>query len=767
MAMVMTACTAEKIGDPDKKAGTVLTAGIVETKTVLENDTVVKWTDGDKICVNGNESSALKLDAASATATFVFEAVMQPAYSAVFPASIYKDAQTVTLPAVQKFKAGSFDASAAPMAAYSASGSKLQFSHLCSVVKLIINKSESDDCKISYIEFSGKNNERISGDFEIDYINKNLALGSAADDADKKVRYEVAQAQSADNALVAYIAVPAHTYSNGFSIKIVDRYGHFMVKEASARSLQAGCVHEMPEFTFVPTGTEFGVEIKSAADLIAFAKAYDNNEYTSTDENPLIVSLANSIEFTDEENGKFVSIGDRGENKFRGIFYGNGNTISNFNSGNALFDGLNDEGRVENLTISGNATVDVSSTNNYFSAFVNYNRGTISYCTSNVNFTVNGGAANVDILIGGVAARNVAGTVSHCVSNSNIKMQCAYTASESKTIWAGGIVGWISNQDGIVEESEYQGQLYYYENPQKNIIRVGGVCGENYGTIRKSQSKKVAQLNDAFAIDGNKATIIVGTKIADASIGGIAGVSQGIITECNSYVDICGISEEYATENLGGIVGVNTGEVSKSTNHEGATLNGISSYAKNRLVGGIVGKNHGNGAISECFNYAELSVNPGKYTQFGGVVGNNQAKLSASGNYGKITLIQNTTRINCDIKVGGVVGENAYNISASQEARLFNDGNITFAAPSGGFSGGFKVGGAFGSSNNDVSGLENSGNITGDKVQYVGGVVGYSDKSVKNCTNSGNISVGSGTENLIVGNNENHDSSNTNAGTIL
>ena len=129
---------------------TILTAGTPTTKTVLQNDQKVLWTNGDVINVNGVESEALVLDAPSTTATFTIPGVLNNPYKAVFPASIYKDDQTVTLPAVQTYAEGSFGSDAAPMAAYQTEGNNLKFKHLCAVLKLNIAKGEDAD-KISYV----------------------------------------------------------------------------------------------------------------------------------------------------------------------------------------------------------------------------------------------------------------------------------------------------------------------------------------------------------------------------------------------------------------------------------------------------------------------------------------------------------------------------------------------------------------------------------------------------------------------------------------
>ena len=61
--LLVAGCAKENLVEPmgPQNGVTVLTAGI-PTKTVLQNDQKVLWTNGDKINVNGIESNALELD---------------------------------------------------------------------------------------------------------------------------------------------------------------------------------------------------------------------------------------------------------------------------------------------------------------------------------------------------------------------------------------------------------------------------------------------------------------------------------------------------------------------------------------------------------------------------------------------------------------------------------------------------------------------------------------------------------------------------------
>ena len=93
-------CTREAIpGDKTPAHGkTTLTATLEPlTKASIDRSKIkVSWNAGDQINVNGSVSNALS--EAASTAVFTFDATLEAPYKAVFPASIYNDPTTITLP---------------------------------------------------------------------------------------------------------------------------------------------------------------------------------------------------------------------------------------------------------------------------------------------------------------------------------------------------------------------------------------------------------------------------------------------------------------------------------------------------------------------------------------------------------------------------------------------------------------------------------------------------------------------------------------------
>ena len=294
-AVFAVGCVADNLAE-QQVAMTVLTADVHQTKTVLQNGTKVMWTDGDRVNVNGVESASLQAGEPSASASFTFQGILKHPYKAVFPASIYKNENTVTLPSVQTYKSGTFAESASPLAAYQVEGNNLRFGNLCSVIKLNVNiPSGSKHNEIAYVEFSGKNSEQVCGDFSIDHQAVTLS-GLSSDEDDRMLKYEVRAALPV-GVTSMYIVVPALDYQKGYAFRVVDVKGHYMdVSKKSAAELQAGELYDMPAFDFVPTGTLMsggisalgnisGVVRDSSGNPLADVVVSDGLNCVKTDEN--------------------------------------------------------------------------------------------------------------------------------------------------------------------------------------------------------------------------------------------------------------------------------------------------------------------------------------------------------------------------------------------------------------------------------------------------------------------------------------------------
>ena len=230
----------------------------------------VYWSSGDQIMANELISSAAKIDGENAkSATFDFASEIAYPCNVLYPASFYKNSTTITLPSVQtQTSAGNIDSNTLPMAAYTAvAGEMPRLHHLAGIIHLQL-RAENDtyNNNIRMIEFwsaspDSGNKEQVSGDFTIDYETATLTPSSNNESA-QKVTVVLTSELTVDKVTDIFIVVPAQEYENGFTVRIVNEFGHYLDKiKVSAQTISKGEILKMPEFSFIPTGTLIGVEI--------------------------------------------------------------------------------------------------------------------------------------------------------------------------------------------------------------------------------------------------------------------------------------------------------------------------------------------------------------------------------------------------------------------------------------------------------------------------------------------------------------------------
>ncbi len=497
-------------------------------------------------------------------------------------------------------------------------------------------------------------------------------------DADKKIRYDVDWNIAADAQVVAYIVVPAGEYSKGFTVKIQDKQGRIMEKSSSAKTLKQGAVHEMPELSFEQTGTETGVEIKTAADLLKFASDYNSGVYAGS-ENSLVATLMNDIAFTDEDNAAFASIGNTGGNKFKGFFNGNSKTISNFNSGKALFASVNDIGIVKDLTVEGTAEVTVTDADlskstdkngnvlyDWFGGvLVNYNRGLVQRCTTNVAYTVNVAYSvkeKVTLCVGGIAARmpSCDGKIIGCVNNSTLTMTTPTKLSPDT--YLGGIVGMANGGNAEI----------------RDCISKGAVTSERDDNTNKEYCGGIAGLSNAKIIGcDNGGNVTAKTYCRSRYVGGIVGVNGGPVSDCMNYGEVV-VAGAGRYVLLGGVIGSHSGTsvLENIYNHGSVSLEKIQNNGFAVMkVGGCIGESTKATATfgSDVRNTAAVVVLSGqnwpntKAIYVGGIFGSVASSVEGMGNEGAVSLEnKHTPNLNAQVYLGGIIGstEKAITISS-------------------------------------------------------------------------------------------------------
>lgn len=715
MAIMATLFVSGCVKEEMQSGVTVLTAGI-ETKTVLQNDEVVLWTNGDKVNVNGVESAALELAQPSASAAFTFDAVLNNPYCAVYPASIYKTATTITLPATQSYTAGTFSQNASPMAAYTTEGNNLRFQHLCAVLKLTVTKpADSDHNDIAYVEFYGKNGEQVSGDFTIDFASMTLTGASAAE-ADKKVCYNVSS-EFVDGALTLYVVVPAAEYSNGYTVKVVDAQGHYMEQsKKSAQTLAAGGIYEMPAFEFVPAGTQLDVEISSAAELISFIADYN------TGQTPAVAVIKNDFAFSDEENAAFQSI-----NSLSTVIDGNNCTISNFNSGKPLAVETTASASINNLTIAGAAALEGGDADKYVATFAGVHGGKIAGCTNKVSYTVAGTQSAGTLYVGGFAGKMAAGSE---VANSTSEASIYVTTGTAGAAYVGAVAGY---NEGAIKACVV--------NAVADEVKPSQICGTD-------KSRQIAGT-----------VLVAGTTLMNSWVGGFAGLATAtsVIEGCTNNADIAiNFYKGDATPEICYVAGVaaeNAGDVSGCTNNGALALY---SAETTRYAAGIVGLNKEGAAVRSCTNTAGITNGNSGAPSYGanvvytaGIIAvNESANVSDLTNDGKVEIARMKTDNSAVISMGGCFGE--LKVALDGNNKITNSGNITWSETKNCSSTiGYALGGIAGRIYGSLSNVSNTGKViftgktkdTTGKNVYLGGIAGMSCGTGE-MTMSGNVNSG-------------------------
>ena len=355
-------------------------------------------------------------------------------------------------------------------------------------------------------------------------------------------------------------------------------------------------------------------QIRTAADLQEFASLVNSGNRDAC------AVLTTDIDLNGSTSEQWTPIGD-GSNPYTGTFDGAGNKIKglyiNSDAGYAgLFGYIGTNGTVKNLTLS-NSYIRISRSDStaYVGGICGYNNGSIQNCCNSVKATAT--VTGSSICVGGICGyNNYSGSITSCSNSGTV------TGSGSSVTGSG------------------------------STANVGGICGENWGSIENC--------SNSGPVEGSGSI---------ATVGGICGVNDGgRITSCSNSCDVTG------SGSVGGICGYNDGGRITNCSNSGS-VEGSGSIA---TVGGICGKNDG-GTITNCSNSGPVTGSG----EVGGICGVNYDGV----NYGSITNCSNSGDVTGSGSVGGICGE--------------NDGTVTNCSNSGPVTGSGEVGGICGENSYD------------------------------------------------------------------
>lgn len=319
------------------------------------------------------------------------------------------------------------------------------------------------------------------------------------------------------------------------------------------------------------------IKISTPEEFLGFAENCRMDSYSRS----LLVSLEADIDLS--------GVDFAGVPIFCGTFKGNGHTISglriaNDGSDQGLFRYLTATALVEELHVSGDVAP-------------------------------GGSRAGV----GGIAGRNE-GTV----------RDCSFDGTVSGGDSVGGLVG-VNAVTGIIDGCSASGVIH-------GNHFVGGIAGENYGVIRScsndAQINTTAQQNSVEIADITLDTL-TSSESADTvtDIGGITGVSTGVIRDCENRG---GVGYQQMGYNIGGIAGTQSGYLTDCRNY--GPVQG------RKEVGGIVGQLEPAAVIA--YSEDTLQILQGQLDTMSGMVSqtSSNAQANASQITGQIGVLQDQVR---------------------------------------------------------------------------------------------------------------------------
>lgn len=328
---------------------------------------------------------------------------------------------------------------------------------------------------------------------------------------------------------------------------------------------------------------------------------------------------------------------------------------------------------------------------------------------------------------GGIAGVNAAGgTISYC---SHAQNPIYATNGE-----AGGIAG-NNNKDALIENVQVSAAVTAANGT------AGGVTATNFGIIGQGSG-----LESNSSVSG---CTITGTS---ESIGAIAAYNSADATIRNVKL-AANANVQFSTPavTIGGLAGMNEGTVTGCQVGNGAlALNdGLRAGTNTVTLGGAVGRTTKNGTVSSTDVLLDLTQNLDKYTNLGGVAGQNNGTLeqctysgtmggnadtdglvsvgarSTGSTVGGIAGLNNSTITGCEVKYIKLQVSGISNITTTQTA----DEKLASAS---------HVGGIAGRNNAEIANSyvatvrsNDAGSIITARYGFVGGVAGSNNGTIK------------------------------------
>lgn len=332
---------------------------------------------------------------------------------------------------------------------------------------------------------------------------------------------------------------------------------------------------------------------------------------------------------------------------------------------------------------------------------------------------------------GGIAGVNdTGGTISYC-SHASGNAAAVYATNGE----AGGIAG-NNNKDALIENVQVSAAVTAANGT------AGGVTATNFGIIGQGSG-----LENNSSVSG---CTITGTS---ESIGAIAAYNSANATIRNvKLAENAKVQFSTPAVTIGGLAGMNEGAVTGCQVGNGALAldAGLRAGTNTVTLGGAVGRTTEDGTVSSTDVLLDLTQNLDKYTNLGGVAGQNDGTLkqctysgtmggnadtdglvsvgarSTGSTVGGIAGLNNSTITGCEVKYIKLQVSGISNITTTQTA----DEKLASASHVGGIAGrnNAKIVNSYVATESSSSG---AGSIITARYGFVGGVAGSNNGTIK------------------------------------
>ena len=711
----------------------------VNTKVVLDADTMLSWEENDKVSVwNGAEFTEYVAQTAGAQ-TLLNGTEVQPdrQYYAFYPAdesiAFADDILSMTLPSEQTLVEGHFPYS--PAVAFStASDRDFRFRSICGMLGFTITRDD-----VVSLTINGKKNEILAGAVNVNLSDMKNPTWTVVEGAGER---EISLISSDGQPLqpgTYYVAVLPQTFEEGIIISMFNSNNEQAERVRSkeltlkrGKYLNAGNVDALESW-----GTSY--HISSTDEFVQFMSK-DTYDATAN------IGLLADIDLAGVEVGSIK--------KFDGVFDGNGFSIRNWSMSAPMFETLN--GTLQNLVIDESCTWKNVPVDEDVAVFVRYNNGLVSGC---INY--------VDLEIAGVEftkAHNVAGIVAvttsrveECINYGDITLlpsnviNPTSNESEGSKLYLGGVVGKVNTLIDPVEVvicENYGDITYSTEGAIMSQTFMGGVTGGTMATLCSAiaswqpysnvmlRCHNEGKITYCYKTEKN----ISGSNSNSLQLGGVAGYWEGDITSSVNAGDIDVKAPRKTSDGanflrgayVGGVTSILSGSMTSCTNSGNIDYSATTAGANSTvvacgpsswcLVGGVVAAagNSVSTTLTDCHNNAEkmnvdlhMKSGNGTYGAAGGVCALSLSTLDNCSNAADITL----SSYKKNFYFGGVAGYHEY----FETKNCNNSGDLTL--------------------NLDVPAGSNQ-----SQVALLGGILGFAKKNISYCNNSGALTLTGGRE---------------------